>query len=79
MFDKLPQEHRKQFIRQTFVYMPLSFLFGLTIAFFVLRFIGFEITLGKSIVVIILTGLTGVWSLRRYYRKLTTDITNKQV
>ncbi len=29
MFEKLPEEHRKEFIRQTFVYMPIGLIFGI--------------------------------------------------
>ena len=79
MFDKLTEEHRKEFIRQTFVYMPISLLFGIVGAHFLLRFIGFEITLGGAVFAIIFIVLTFVWSLSRYYRKLLSDKENKQV
>ena len=79
MFEKLPERHRKEFIRQTFIYMPIGLLFGIIGAFFLIRFIGFEITLGGAIFAIICMVLTVVWSLLRYYRKLLSDIETKQV
>ena len=79
MFDKLPQEQRNQFIKQTFIVMPISLLLGMIAGFIILRFIGFAITLRGAIFAIIFMVLTVVWSLKKHYRKLISDIENKQV
>lgn len=71
MWEKIPKEHRRKFIISSFIFMPISFILGLSIAALLVKFIGFEIEFGGALFAILLAMMILIASLVAFYRKLT--------
>jgi len=70
------EEDRKKFAMNSFVYMPISLLLGFIIAAILINFMGFEIELGKFLLIIIFVLIIYISSILKYYRKLSKNKTN---
>ena len=73
MFNKLKGEKRKKYFYYLFITIPLGYLMGIFIAYFVLKFIGLEFKLAVFIIIILLPSIPFVHSLINYYRELTKE------
>lgn len=71
MWEKIPKEHRRQFLMYTFLSLPASFILGLLMAGIIVRFVWGELTFGSSFITISVVIVVCIWSVIRYYRKLT--------
>lgn len=73
MWERNNDANKKRFRMSAFIYMPIIFIGGLLLAFAFGNFIGLEISLGAAIFVILTCMLVCVFSLVRFYRKLSKN------
>ena len=71
MFEKIPREHRKKFIVNSFIYMPLGLILSLLFLTMLAKFVEIEIDLGLIICVLLSLILSSIFSVWNLCRKLT--------
>jgi Ca2+-dependent lipid-binding protein len=74
MWEDIDDANKKRFIMSTFVYIPIIFIGGLLLTYVLGKFIGLEISLGAAIFVIFICMLVCVFSITRFYYKLSKDV-----
>jgi hypothetical protein len=73
MLNKVPKNSKKRFLVNSFVYLPISFVLGITILFILARLFGISLTFGEVVFVITGTILTCVAIIINFYRKLSGE------
>ena len=70
MFDKIPDTKKKEFIRNSFIYYPISFILALLLLLGMSKLFKIELTVGSVIFVVGALFLTSVALILRYYKKM---------
>ena len=70
MFKKIPEEHRKRFIINTFVYIPLGLAISLVMLKLIAKFVGIKPDLGLIIVVFLSLIFATIFSIWHFYNQL---------
>jgi ABC-type antimicrobial peptide transport system permease subunit len=70
MFNKLTVENKKKFLRCALVYLPVGFVLGILIAFFIAKFVKVKISMEGTIFALAIAAVVGIESLWKYYRTL---------
>ena len=63
MFEKIPQKDRKKFVLSAFVYMPISFIVSLFLTLIICNFLGYELTFGIALLVIVILAICFILSI----------------
>jgi NhaP-type Na+/H+ or K+/H+ antiporter len=71
MLKKIPEEHRKRFIINTFIYIPLGLAISLVMLKLIAKFVGIKPDLGLIIVVILSLIFATIFSVWHFYNQLS--------
>ena len=72
MFEKIPQKDRKKFVLSAFVYMPISFIISMFLAYIIWGILGFELKFWVAFFAVFVTAICFILSIYNYYKTLIT-------